>query len=83
MSDQDRPGFDLQADDAATIMKMAQVFDVRLVEGADMDAIRDLLRRPIQLSPSEGRLSARLQARTRQAPLIGSDPNGTSCSLRF
>jgi hypothetical protein len=45
MSDQDRPGFDLSADDAATIMQMAQVFDVRSVEGADMDAIRDLLRR--------------------------------------
>jgi hypothetical protein len=45
MSDQDRPGFDVQADDAATIMKMARVFDVRSVEGADMDAIRDLLRR--------------------------------------
>ncbi len=45
MSDQDRPGFDLQADDAATIMTMAEVFDVRSVEGADMDAIRHLLRR--------------------------------------
>jgi hypothetical protein len=26
-------------------MKMARVFDVRSVEGADMDAIRNLLRR--------------------------------------
>jgi hypothetical protein len=45
MGDQDRPGFDLSADDAATIMKMARVFDVRSVDGSDMDAIRDLLRR--------------------------------------
>jgi hypothetical protein len=45
MSNQDRPGFDLSADDAAIIMEMAQVFDVRAVEGADMDAIRDLLQR--------------------------------------
>ena len=45
MSDQDRPGFDLQADDPATIMRMARVFDVRSVEGVDMDTIRDLLRR--------------------------------------
>ena len=45
MSDQDRPRFELQADDAATIMEMAEVFDVRSIEGVDMNAIRDLLRR--------------------------------------